>query len=190
MSRIYQHVSLIPILLLIFSNGPLLTMELKTPIPRILAALEEDDSNYVQSQGCFYPRYHAACERMAIRSPLVENGSETRLSVAAFHCWEQEYAEIPDKLGDPNHFFCYYSRRKNCIWVCGASGSERPTDIGLIKLKEKCDTYCRNRFLDISTTAQSLLPSNRSPTSATSFFTRQLRYGSWSFFRIKSIDKR
>jgi hypothetical protein len=140
------------------SNGPLLTMELKrlkTPKPGILAALEEDDSDYVKSQGCFYPgvMLHAKNGDQISAGVAVERGSETRLSVA-FHCWQQEYAETPDKLGDPNHF----SVTQGETAVGYVEQRIGTTDIGLAKLKE--GVVFQNRFLDIPTTAQSLLSSN------------------------------
>jgi hypothetical protein len=41
-----------------YSNGPLTDAEfrrLKTPDPKYLANLQEDDSDYVRSRECFYP---------------------------------------------------------------------------------------------------------------------------------------
>lgn len=60
----YDHLNKLPSGLrntgisLTFCNEPLLTTELKrlkTPKPAILANLQEDDSDYVKSQGCFFP---------------------------------------------------------------------------------------------------------------------------------------
>ncbi|KAI4125324.1 MAG: hypothetical protein LQ347_005418 [Umbilicaria vellea] len=138
-----------------FSNGPLVTAELKrlrAPKPQSLAALEEDDSNYVESQGCFFPgaMLQASSGGQITAGVAVEKGLETRLTVA-FHCWGEECKAVPQKLGDENHFSV--SQAETPVgYVDERIGT---TDIGLAKLKD--DVVFHNRFLDIPTTAKVLL---------------------------------
>ena len=138
-----------------FSNGPLVTTELKrlkAPKPQILADLQEDDSDYVKSQGCFFPgaMLQAKSGDQITAGILVEKNLETRLTVA-FHCWDTEYKAVPKTLGDGNHFSV--SQAETTV----GHVDERigATDIGLAKLNN--DIVFHNRFLDIPTKAKVLV---------------------------------
>jgi hypothetical protein len=82
---------------------------------------------------------------------LVEKGSEQRLTVAC-HCWDREFDERLDHLGDPNHFRVLQANSR----VGYVTERIDETDIGLAKLD---DTVAfSNRFLDIQTAAKVLIP--------------------------------
>jgi hypothetical protein len=138
-----------------YSNGSLTNVEfgrLKTPNPTHLANLQEDDSDYVQSQGCFYPGTMLSADtgNQISAGILVEKDGEVRLTVA-FHCWADEYAATPDKLGNPNHF----SVKQGNTRVGYVAERVGGTDIGLAKLDD--GIVFSNRFLDIDTSAKTLL---------------------------------
>jgi hypothetical protein len=91
-----------------YSNGPLTNAEfgcLIKPDPIYLANLQEDYSDYVQSQGYFYSGTMLSTDsgNQISAGILVKKDGEIRLTVA-FHCWANEYATTPDKLGNPDHF--------------------------------------------------------------------------------------
>jgi hypothetical protein len=138
-----------------YSNGPLTNAEfgrLKTPNPTYLTNLQEDDSDYVQSQGCFYPGTMLSADtgNQISAGILVEKDGEIRLTVA-FHCWADEYAATPDKLGNPDHF----SIKQGNTRVGYVAERVGETDIGLAKLDD--GIVFSNRFLDIDTSAKTLL---------------------------------
>jgi hypothetical protein len=138
-----------------YSNGPLTNTEfgrLKRPDPTYLANLQEDDSDYVQSQGCFYPGTMLSADsgNQVNAGILVEKDGEIRLTVA-FHCWDDEYAATPDMLGNPNHF----SVKQGNTRVGYVAERVGETDIGLAKLDD--GIVFSNRFLDIDTSAKTLL---------------------------------
>jgi hypothetical protein len=138
-----------------YSNGPLTNAEfgrLKKPDPTYWANLQEDDSDYVQSQGCFYPGTMLSADsgNQISAGILVEKDGEIRLTVA-FHCWADEYAATPDKLGNPDHF----SVKQGNTRVGYVAERVGETDIGLAKLDD--GIVFSNRFLDIDTSAKTLL---------------------------------
>jgi len=142
-----------------YSNGNLITQELNrlgNPKPGVLANFEGDDSDYVANQGCFYPgaMLRAQSGDRISAGIAVEQDHQTRLTVA-FHCWEQEYKTSPAKLGDPNHF----SVIQGDTLVGHVETAVGTADIGLAKLKH--DVVFSNRFLDIQTTAKTLLHSSQ-----------------------------
>jgi hypothetical protein len=81
---------------------------------------------------------------------LVEKDGEIRLTVA-FHGWADEYAAMPDKLGNPDHF----SVKQGNTRVGYVAERVGETDIGLAKLDD--GIVFSNRFLDIDTSAKTLL---------------------------------
>ena len=138
-----------------FSNGPLVPTELKRPRepkPRSLADVQEDASDYVKSQGCFFTgaMLQAKSGDQTTAGIAVEKDLETRLTVA-FHCWDQESKTVPNKLGNENHCFVFQAETP-VGYVDERIGT---TDIGLAKLKK--DVVFHNRFLDIPTTVKVLL---------------------------------
>ncbi|KIX09744.1 uncharacterized protein Z518_00825 [Rhinocladiella mackenziei CBS 650.93] len=138
-----------------YSNGPLTNTEfgrLKKPDPTYLASLQEDDSDYVQSQGCFCPGTMLSADsgNQISAGILVEKDGEIRLTVA-FHCWADEYAATPDALGDPDHF----SVKQGNTRVGYVAERVGETDIGLAKLDD--GIVFSNRFLDIDSSAKTLL---------------------------------
>ena len=81
----------------------------------------------------------------------VQKGTDTRLTVA-FHCWDKEFLEMPENLGDHNHFTI--TQGETLVGsVIERIGS---TDIGLAKLKD--GVSFSNQFLDLPTSAKRLLP--------------------------------
>ena len=139
-----------------FSNGPLVGMELKRlkkPMPAVLDTMQEDDSNYVKSGGCFYPGAMIKAESGGQISAgiAVEKAGDTRLTVA-FHCWDSEYESAPEKLGHATHFSVTQGETR-VGYVQGRIGT---TDIGLAKLDD--NIAFQNRFLDLDTTARCFLP--------------------------------
>lgn len=137
-----------------FSNGPLTDtefMRLKKPNPR--TASEEDDSDYVKSQGCFYPgtMLSSASGNQISAGVLVRKEDDVRLTVA-FHCWDDEFAKTPGKLGNPEHFSITQGETK-VGHVVERIGT---TDIGLAKINDGVNFS--NRFLDIEATAKTLVP--------------------------------
>ncbi|MCJ1411236.1 hypothetical protein MMC19_005324 [Ptychographa xylographoides] len=141
-----------------FSNGPLVIAELKrlkAPKPQSLADLQADDSDYVKSQGCFFPGVMLQAESgdQITAGIAVEKDFETRLTVA-FHCWDKEYQAVPKKLGDENHF----SVTQAGTLVGYVDKRIGATDIGLAKLNN--DVVFHNRFLDIPAKAKILLSSS------------------------------
>jgi hypothetical protein len=138
-----------------FSNGPLTDAEfgrLKKPDATYLANPQEDDSDYVQTQGCFYPGTMLSADsgNQISAGVLVEKDGEIRLTVA-FHCWDDEYAAKPDMLGDPDHFSVKQGNSR-VGYVAERLGK---TDIGLVKLDD--GIVFSNRFLDIDSSAKTLL---------------------------------
>jgi hypothetical protein len=137
-----------------YSNGPLTNAKfgrLKTPDPTYLAN-PQDDSDYVQSQGCFYPGTMLSADsgNQISAGVLVEKDGEIRL-IVAFHCWADEYAATPDKLGNPDHF----SVKQGNTRVGYVAERVGETDIGLAKLDD--GIVFSNQFLDIDTSAKTLL---------------------------------
>ncbi len=84
---------------------------------------------------------------------LVERGGKERLTVA-FHCWEEESAENPEKLGNEDIF----SVTQGTTQVGYVSERVGATDIGLAALAK--NIAFNNRFLDIDGTAKVLLRSS------------------------------
>lgn len=73
-----------------------------------------------------------------------------RLTVA-FHCWDEEFNNVPDKLGHPDHF-----QVRQADSTVGYV-AER-TAMGLAKLS---NVPFNNKFLDIGIEAKVLAPSSR-----------------------------
>ncbi|KAI2695030.1 hypothetical protein CBS147332_9464 [Penicillium roqueforti] len=123
------------------------------PKPADLNTLVSDDSDYIAATGFFNPGAMICSDQEDAVSAgvLVEKSSEQGLTVAC-HCWDREFDERLDHLGDPNHFRVLQANsRVGCV-------TERidETDIGLAKLD---DTVAfSNRFLDIETAAKVLIP--------------------------------
>ncbi|KAI9771651.1 MAG: hypothetical protein M1840_001866 [Geoglossum simile] len=139
-----------------YTNGPLLATEfkqLKAPNPTTLKTIEEDDSDYVKNQGCFFPgsMLQAKSGDQISAGIAVQKGTDSRLTVA-FHCWGKEFLEMPENLGDHNHFTITQGE------TLVGSVIERIgfTDIGLAKLKD--GVSFSNQFLDLPTSAKKLLP--------------------------------
>jgi hypothetical protein len=139
-----------------YTNGPLLTTELKrlkAPNPTTLETAQEDDSDYVESHGCFFPgsMLQSKSGNQVSAGVAVQNGSNTRLTVA-FHGWDKEFLEMPEKLGDHDYFTV--TQGKTAVGFVAERISL--TDIGLAKLKD--GVSFSNRFLDLPTSAKKLLP--------------------------------
>jgi hypothetical protein len=139
-----------------YTNGPLLTTELKrlkAPNPTTLEIAEEDDSDYVRSHGCFFPgaMLQAKSGNRVSAGVAVQRGSDTRLTVA-FHCWDTEFSEMPEKLGDHDHFIVIQGKTP----VGSVVERIGTTDIGLVELKD--GVSISNRFLDLPTSAKKFLP--------------------------------
>ncbi|KAI9784967.1 MAG: hypothetical protein M1839_001163 [Geoglossum umbratile] len=139
-----------------YTNGPLLATELKrlkAPNPTTLETIKEDDSDYVKSQGCFFPgsMLQAKSGNQISAGIHIQKGIDTRLTVA-FHSWDKEFLEMPENLGDHNHFTI--TQGETLVGsVIERIGS---TDIGLAKLKD--GVSFSNQFLDLPTSAKKLLP--------------------------------
>lgn len=137
-----------------FSNGPLTDTEFKRleePIPR--TASEEDDTDYVKSQGCFYPgtKLSSASGNQVSAGVLVRKDDDVRLTVA-FHCWDDELEKTPEKLGNPDNFSITQGETR----VGHVAERIGTTDIGLAKINDEVDFS--NRFLDFEATAKTLVP--------------------------------
>ncbi|KAJ5803825.1 uncharacterized protein N7518_000128 [Penicillium psychrosexuale] len=141
---------------LTYSNGLLANSEWKrliSPKPADLNTLVSDDSDYIAATGFFNPGAMISSDQEDAVSAgvLVEKGSEQRLTVAC-HCWDREFDEKLDHLGDPNHFRVLQANSR----VGYVTERIDETDIGLAKLD---DTVAfSNRFLDIETAAKVLIP--------------------------------
>ncbi|MCJ1230307.1 hypothetical protein MMC12_006979 [Toensbergia leucococca] len=140
-----------------FVNGPLVATELeriKALELQKLSDVQKDDSDYVKSQGCFFPgtmlRVRSGNQRTA--GIAVTKGLETRLTVG-FPSWDKECETISEISGDETHFSVTQAETP-VGYVCERTGT---TDIGLAQLKN--DIIFHNRFLDIPTTAKVLLSS-------------------------------
>ena len=138
-----------------YHNGPLVQTQLKRfkkPEPRFLNGAE-DDTDYVKTQGCFFPgtKISADSGQQVSTGIMVQRGQESRITVA-FHCWDEEYKDFQDKLGDLDKFSVTQGETLvgNIVERIGT------TDIGLAKLKDGIAFH--NRFLDIPTTAKTLTP--------------------------------
>jgi hypothetical protein len=82
-----------------FSNGPLTDAEfgrLEKPDATYLANPQQDDSDYDQTQGCFYPGTMLSADsgNQISAGVLVEKNGEIRLTVA-FHCWTRTGTGYP-----------------------------------------------------------------------------------------------
>jgi hypothetical protein len=123
---------------LAYHSGPLAATELKRrrkPQPRYLDG-DEDDTDYIKSDGCFYP------------------GTETRVTVA-FHCWNSENEQSPEKLGDPN----YFKVTQGVTYIGHIAERISNTDIGLMKMKDSI--AFNNRFLELDTVAGTLISTSQ-----------------------------
>jgi hypothetical protein len=122
-----------------YTNGPLLTTELKplkAPDPTTLETTEEDDADYVKSCGCFFPgaMLEAKSGSRVSAGVAVQKGSDARLT-AAFHCWDNEFSEMSEKLGDENHFIVTQGETPDGF-VAERIGT---TDVGLVGWRTKGD---------------------------------------------------
>lgn len=141
---------------LTYSNGLLANAEWKrliAPKPADLKTFVSDDSDYIAATGSFNPGAMICSDQEDVISAgvLVEKGSEQRLTVAC-HCWDREFDERLDHLGDPNHFRVLQANsRVGYVTECIDE-----TDIGLAKLDNT--VAFSNRFLDIETAAKALIP--------------------------------
>ncbi|KAJ5842104.1 hypothetical protein N7534_011934 [Penicillium rubens] len=139
-----------------YSNGLLANTEWKqliAPKPADLKTFVSDDSDYISATGCFNPGAMICSDQedAASAGVLVEKDSEQRLTVVC-HCWDREFDESLNHLGDPNHFRVLQGKSR----VGYVTERVDETDIGLAKLD---DTFAfSNRFLDIETAAKTLIP--------------------------------
>ena len=141
-----------------YHNGPLVATELKRrrkPQPRCLNG-EEDDTDYIKSDGCFYPgvMLKADSDDQISAGIAVQKGHETRVTVA-FHCWNSENEQNPENLGDPNHF--KVTQGETHIGHVAERISD--TDIGLMKMKD--GIAFNNRFLELDTVAGTLISTSK-----------------------------
>lgn len=143
-----------------YHNGelePRATMKrVKTPKPQTLEG-HFDDTNYVQTQGFFSPGAMLSSNEGSVSAGiLVEKDSQHRLTVP-FHCWQHEFSAYPDKLGDPAHFQVTQGSPASGTKIGFVSSRIGTSDIGLCTLKPSI--LFSNQFMDITTEAQTLLPS-------------------------------
>ncbi|KAJ9480902.1 hypothetical protein VN97_g12621 [Penicillium thymicola] len=141
---------------LTYSNGLLANTEWKRLIAPKLANLKtfvSDDSDYVSATGSFNAGAMICSDQEGAVSAgvLVEKGSEQRLTIAC-HCWDREFDERLNHLGDPNRFRVLQANSR----VGYVTERIDETDVELAKLD---DTVAfSNRFLDIETAAKVLIP--------------------------------
>ncbi|KAL8853276.1 MAG: hypothetical protein Q9221_001887 [Calogaya cf. arnoldii] len=144
-----------------YHNGPLASTEMKRLVKPNPASFDgdADDTNYLSAQGSFNPgaMLSSTDAHQISAGILVRKADKIRLTVA-FHCWEDEHKQHPDKLGDPN--FCKVTQGHLATGTAIGYVAERlgSSDIGLVKLDDNIEFH--NRFLDIDAEAKCLLPSN------------------------------
>lgn len=139
-----------------YLNGPMIPAphsRLKTPKPQLYDA-EFDDTDYLKKLGAFCPgaMLRSKERNMISAGVAVSNGPDVRLTVA-FHTWEAENAQDPQSLGAQEGSFEVFQADTPAANVVSRVGS---SDIGLAKFKKGIKFH--NTFLDINTTAKSLLP--------------------------------
>ena len=138
-----------------YHNGLLVATELKRrkkPQPRYLDGAE-DDTDYVKSDGCFYPGalLQADSGDQTSAGIAIQKGTDTRVTVA-FHGWNAENEQNPESLGDSN-LFKIAQGETNVGYI-----TERisDTDIGLMKINN--GIAFNNCFLELDTVAKTLVP--------------------------------
>ena len=141
-----------------YNNGSLPStalMRIKKLKPQTLNG-QADDTNYIETQGCFYPgsMLSSTAGSSISAGVLVHNGEKRRLTVA-FHCWEEEHKKTPDKLGNPNYFKVIQGPSESGTTIGYIDERYNSSDIGLVHLAP--DRDFQNRFLDITADAKSLL---------------------------------
>lgn len=111
------------------------------------------DTDYMKKLGAFYRGAMLRSKELNMISAgvAIRKGPEVCLTVK-FHTWEGEYVRGPPSLGAKEGSFELFQADTPAANVVSRVGSP---DIGLIKLKK--GTKFDNTFLDISTTAKSLL---------------------------------
>jgi hypothetical protein len=137
-----------------FTNGPRpLTQlaRLKQPYPSQLNG-DEDDTDYIQSVGFASPgvMIGSSTGQQISAGILLESSGEQRLTTA-IHCWDTELDTKPEKFGDSK----YFTLTQGQTLIGHLTERIGTTDIGLATLKK--DITFSNRFLDIPTSAKSLL---------------------------------
>ncbi|KAL8837875.1 MAG: hypothetical protein Q9170_002350 [Blastenia crenularia] len=147
------------VITLYYNNGPLASTEMARTIktnPRFIDG-QVDDTNYVKSQDCFFPGVMLSARNGNSISAgvLLSKADKKRLTVA-FHCFDEEYDEHPDKLGDPQYFKVTQGNLTNGAEIDNVVERLGGSDIGFAKLHPGIEFY--NRFINIGAEAKVLLP--------------------------------
>lgn len=126
----------------------------KKPKPETIDG-DFDDTDYVATQGCFYPgsMISNTSGDSVSAGVLVRKGDDRRLTLP-IHCWKDELKKIPEKLGDPLHFRAIQGKT-DVGYISKRLGS---SDIGLLTLND--DIEFRNQFMDIPGEPSRLIHSN------------------------------
>jgi hypothetical protein len=117
---------------------------------------DEDDTDYIKSDGCFYPgaMLKADSGDQISAGIAVQKGTETRVTVA-FHCWNSEDEQSPENLGDPN----YFKVTQGETHIGHVAERISDTDIGLMKMKD--GIAFNNRFLELDAVAGTLISTSQ-----------------------------
>ena len=142
-----------------YHNGDLAStkmMRTVRPKPQKLDG-QADNTNYLQTAGCFYPgSMLSASDGSSISAGiLVRKGEEKRLTVA-FPCWDEEFEKHGQHLGDPNFFTVTQGDLESGTPVGYVAERFKTSDIGFAVLAPGVEFS--NRFLDINGEAKVLIP--------------------------------
>jgi hypothetical protein len=141
-----------------YHNGPLVATELKQrqrPQARHHDG-EEDDTDYIESDGYFYPGAMLKADSGGQISAgiAIEKGDKTRVTTA-FHCWDSENEQSLEHLGNAD----YFKVRQGETHIGHVTDRISETDIGLMKIKDGINF--NNRFLELDTVAETLMPTSQ-----------------------------
>jgi len=141
-----------------YHNGEIASTEMMRtvePKPQKLDG-QADDTNYLQTSGCFYPgaMLSAGDGSSVSAGILVRKGEEKRLTVA-FHGWQEEVKKQGQNLGDPKSFTVTQGDLESGTPVGHVAERFKTSDIGFVVLAPGVEFS--NRFLDIDGEAKALI---------------------------------